>query len=92
MVGAEELDERVTDRAEELLADMRTHTSEHKARVTTEYVFGKPADESIEYVNEHDIDLIIMGSHSRTGLIRVLLGSVAQSVLKRAPVPVTIIR
>jgi nucleotide-binding universal stress UspA family protein len=36
-------------------------------------------------------DIIVMGSHSRTGLARVILGSVAESVLRRAKVPVLIV-
>ena len=91
MIGREELHERTTERAEALLADVTADVTDEDG-LTTAYVFGTPAAEIISYTEDHGIDLIVMGSHGRTGLSRVILGSVAQSVLKGAPVPVTIIR
>jgi nucleotide-binding universal stress UspA family protein len=41
-----------------------------------------------EYVEEHGVDLVVMGTHGRTGLDRVLLGSVAERTVRTAPVPV----
>ena len=46
------------------------------------------ADAIVEYANEHDIDLIVMTTHGYSGLTRVLLGSVAESVMRRARVSV----
>lgn len=51
-------------------------------------LFGDPADEIVEFANKKDIDLIVMGSHGRTGLLRMLMGSVAEGVIRNAPVPV----
>ena len=42
----------------------------------------------LQYVIEHDIDLVVMGTHGRHGLRRVVLGSVAEEVVRRAPCPV----
>lgn len=53
---------------------------------------GPPAQTILEYVDEHNVDHIIMGSHGRSGIARVLLGSVAESVTRRSPTPVTIVR
>ncbi len=92
LVGFEELHKRATNRAEELLEEEATRTSDHDGDVTTEFVFGNPSREISAYAAEHEVDLIVMGSHGRTGLSRVLLGSVAQTVVQRAPVPVTVIR
>ena len=91
VVGREELRERTTERAEALLAEVTADVTDTD-RLTTASVFGTPAAEIISYTEDHGIDLIVMGSHGRTGLSRVLLGNVAQSVLKDAPVPVTVIR
>lgn len=49
---------------------------------------GTPHREILEYVESHEIDLIAMGSHGRTGLDRLLLGSVAERIVRSADVPV----
>jgi nucleotide-binding universal stress UspA family protein len=53
---------------------------------------GEPAAELLRAVDEVGADLIVMGTHGRSGLGRVLMGSVAESVLRRAPCPVLIAR
>ena len=53
---------------------------------------GRPTQTIVDYADEHDIDQIVMGSHGRSGVSRVLLGSVAETVVRRATVPVTVIR
>ncbi len=47
-----------------------------------------PADTILEFLGENDFDLVIMGTHGRTGLKHVLQGSVAEKVVRLAPVPV----
>ena len=51
-------------------------------------LIGDPTDEIVEFANNKNIDLIVMGSHGNTGLLRVLLGSVAEGVVRKSPVPV----
>ena len=53
---------------------------------------GRPTKAIVEYADEHDIDQIVMGSHGRSGMSRILLGSVAEIVVRRATVPVTVVR
>jgi len=53
---------------------------------------GAPFVEIIRYAKEHDIDLIVMGTHGRSGLMHVLLGNVAERVVRKAPCPVMTIR
>ena len=62
--------------------------------VTTrsEVIEGNPADAILEVAKKHRVDLIVMGSHGRSGLGRIFLGSVAESVLRRSPVPVLVVR
>jgi nucleotide-binding universal stress UspA family protein len=55
-------------------------------------VVGKPARAIVEYADDHDIDQIVMGSHGRSGVTRILLGSVAESVVRDSTVPVTVAR
>ena len=57
-------------------------------RVETQAVPGAAADEIVHYAREHRHDLIVMGTHGRKGLVRMLLGSVAEAVIRRAPCPV----
>lgn len=54
-------------------------------------VEGRPAEMILEYAKEHDVDAIIMGSRGRSGVSRVLLGSVAGTVVQNSPVPVTVV-
>ena len=53
---------------------------------------GDPAAEIVRYAQEMNMDLIVMGTHGRTGLQHVLLGSVAEKVVRLAPCPVLTIR
>jgi nucleotide-binding universal stress UspA family protein len=53
---------------------------------------GRPTQAIVDYADDHDIDQIVMGSHGRSGMSRILLGSVAETVVRRATVPVTVIR
>jgi nucleotide-binding universal stress UspA family protein len=55
-------------------------------------VEGNPAEEILKYAGELGADLIAMGSHGRTGLRRLLMGSVSREVLDHAPCPVLIVR
>lgn len=60
--------------------------------VETDLVVGRPSRAIIEYVDDNDIDAVVIGSHGRDGLSRILLGSVAETVVRRSPVPVTVVR
>lgn len=60
--------------------------------VTTHYVVGDPASAILALARKTKFDLIVMGSHGRSALQNVLLGSVACKVLSHCTVPVTIVR
>jgi nucleotide-binding universal stress UspA family protein len=53
---------------------------------------GAPIDEITKYAKEHSIDLIVQGTHGRRGLKHMLLGSVAENVIRYAPCPVLTVR
>ena len=53
---------------------------------------GVPFQEILDTAKKRQVDLIIMGTHGRTGLVHVLLGSVAEKVVRLAPCPVLIAR
>lgn len=82
---------------ERLLADVRIRmsnlleeNSERCRGCTGKVVVGDPVDTIIEYAREKDSDLIIMSTHGSKGLEKILLGSVAERVLKGAHCPVLI--
>jgi nucleotide-binding universal stress UspA family protein len=60
--------------------------------VSSDIEVGKPVAVIVEHAENEDIDQIVMGSHGRSGVSRVLLGSVAETVVRRSPVPVTVVR
>jgi nucleotide-binding universal stress UspA family protein len=53
---------------------------------------GAPADEIIRFVREHGQDLLVVGTHGRRGVERLLLGSVAERVVREAPCSVLVVR
>jgi len=55
-------------------------------------VSGVPTDAIIKHAHEWFADLIIMGSHGRSGLIRLMMGSVAEAVFRSAAVPVLLVK
>ncbi len=62
------------------------------SRVVRATAHGSPLVQIIRYASDQEIDMIIMGTHGRTGLTHVLLGSVAENVVRQAPCPVLIVR
>ena len=56
-------------------------------RLQREFLVGHAPDMIVAYAQEHDVDLIVMATHGRTGLGRLLMGSVTEAVLRRAPCP-----
>ena len=51
-------------------------------------VSGDPATEILKTIETEDMDMVIMGTHGRKGLEHIILGSVAENVVKKSPVPV----
>lgn len=56
------------------------------------YLRGAPADEILQFAKQEEIDLIVMGSHGRTGLSRLLMGSVADAVMRKASCPILVVK
>lgn len=55
-------------------------------------VRGPTAQSILEYAANHDIDLIVMGTHARTGVDRLIIGSISEHVVRESPVPVLTVR
>jgi nucleotide-binding universal stress UspA family protein len=63
---------------------------EKKARIDTRVLVGEPFWDICRVAKDEKADLIVMGSHGRTGLAHVLLGSVAERVVRHSPCPVLV--
>lgn len=57
-----------------------------------QYLDGEPAEEILSFAERENFDLIVIGSHGRTGLSRLLLGSVAEAVVRGAKCPVLTVK
>jgi len=57
----------------------------------TKVVAGDPSEEILNYIETEGIDLVVMGTHGRKGLDKVIFGSVAERVVKSSPVPVMVV-
>lgn len=55
-------------------------------------MIGDPAEAIIQLAEADDVDFVVMGTHGRTGLTRLLMGSVAEAVVRRAPCPVLTVK
>jgi nucleotide-binding universal stress UspA family protein len=72
----------------ESLRHLLTDTETRELRPECAVRLGTPSSEIVRYAEEHEIDVIVMGTHGRTGVARVLMGSVAEAVVRTAPCPV----
>ncbi|WP_049936739.1 universal stress protein [Haloplanus natans] len=88
----EHLQENAEERTQNVLDEASNRAAEYGIDVTTETVIGMPSRAIVEWAENKDMDGIVIGSHGRKGVTRVLLGSVAESVVRRSPVPVTVVR
>ncbi|MBX0294580.1 universal stress protein [Haloarcula nitratireducens] len=78
--------------AEEAVESVATAAREAGLDVETSVRTGVPARELLDYAEENPIDLVAMGTHGRTGWDRLLLGSTAERLVRRSPIPVLTVR
>lgn len=81
-----------TEQGNKVIADFSTSAKEMDVLFETVITEGDVHDEIINMAEDKGAELIVMGTHGRRGLNRLLLGSVAESVTKRAHCPVLLIR
>ncbi|WP_254525959.1 universal stress protein [Natrinema caseinilyticum] len=80
------------EHAEHAVEDVEQQCHEKGVDVVTETRKGEPAQEILEYSEENNIDIIVMGTHGRSGFDHVLIGSVAERVVRHATIPVLTVR
>ena len=100
-LGAEQLDRieqghfgemtEVKDRADSATGFVADRAGEHGLEVVEHVSAGKPHSLIEDYVENNDIDLVVMGTHGRSGIKRALLGSVAERTLRSVTAPVMVV-
>jgi universal stress protein A len=80
------------DRAQTKLHDFADKHLKEVVPMQVRAAVGKPAEEILRVAREEKVDLIVMGTHGRTGVRHLLLGSVAEEVTRHAPCPVFTVR
>jgi nucleotide-binding universal stress UspA family protein len=78
--------------AREYLAPLAADLRGRGIRATTDARHGQPVKEIVAAAREHGADMIAMTTHGRSGVSRLLFGSVAEAVLREAEVPVLMMR
>lgn len=91
-LAQEVLRERREETSEEVTDEVSDLASAGDVEFRTEIAVGHPSREVVAFAEENDVDHVVVGSHGRSGVSRVLLGSVAERIVRRAPVPVTVVR
>jgi nucleotide-binding universal stress UspA family protein len=92
--GLDSLDfsgETVLENAENGLADLAEEIVGHE-HAKAEVVYGHPVAGILDYIEDNEIDLLVIATRGRTGLSRLLLGSVAERVLRQSPIPVFLVK
>lgn len=84
----EEMFDALERRGEEAIENVRERARDAGVSISGSIAIGSPANVILTYASEHDVDLIIMGTHGQTGVGQWFLGSVTENVVRQADVPV----
>ena len=84
-------DEAERERAEAAVEDAAAVLPDD-VTVETHIAKGVPKTEILDAIDDVGVDLVVMGTHGRTGIDHYLIGSVAEKVVRKSPVPVTTVR
>jgi universal stress protein A len=80
------------EEAEEELARIRRDDCGNSAQVVTQVIVGPPVPKLVEYAKEQQIDLILLATHGRTGIEHLMIGSVAEKLVRAAQCSVLVFR
>lgn len=78
--------------ARDRLAHRMMPVDRSQVHATPEVIFGQSAQTIVDYAADGDVDVIVMGTHGRGGMAHLLMGSVAERVIRTAPCPVLTVR
>lgn len=91
-IRSEILGDELEAECRDAVTDVERTATEAGIDVETSVQRGTPYEVILDYVDEHDIDCVVMGTHGRRGLDRYLLGSVTEKVIRLSNVPVLTVR
>jgi len=80
------------ERADSVLADAEEVSKEEGFEIETESLYGDPVEEIVKYVDETGADAVFVGHRGVSTEYEDVVGSVAQDLVRKAPVPVTVVR
>lgn len=80
------------EHAKELFADAEAIADEHDRSIQTGVAVGRTVDMILDAAGEYDADQLVVGTHGRSNLEEFLIGDVAESLVRRSPIPVTTVR
>jgi nucleotide-binding universal stress UspA family protein len=94
VVASPRMMQELADTAQKHLEEWRVEAEKlvGAPRVRTEKAIGEPAAEILSFAKSSDQDLLVLGTHGRTGLEHALMGSVAERVVRKAHCPVLTVR
>ena len=84
-------EKEIIDGAEKRLYEFMDEHFSNVPNTKTTVVAGDASEEILNYIEDQHIDLVIMGTHGRKGMDKIIFGSVAERVLKASPVPVMVV-
>jgi universal stress protein A len=84
------LPEPSSERILKMLEDVKP--ADPRVPFTHRLTMGDPAGEIVRIAGEEGAEMIVLGTHGRTGVTRLLMGSVAEAIVRRAPCPVLVYR
>jgi nucleotide-binding universal stress UspA family protein len=83
---------QVTEEAEEYLEKIQKKLEAKGIRAETVVRYGFPAEEILAHINRGGVDLLAMTTHGRTGPVRMVMGSVAEQVIRHSAIPALLVR
>lgn len=87
-VDSESVMTALESEGEAALETVEDHCDDVGVDVVTALLEGRPARRISSYAEEHDVDMVVMGTHGRSGVSRLLLGSVTETVIRQSRRPV----
>jgi len=93
LAGQDDQIQQVREQVKQQLIGIRTELREENLNVRVQFIEGASVAHLIcDYVNGEGVDLVVMSTHGRTGLMRFLFGSVTSKILEGVQVPVLLVR